>query len=284
MQAGRGRAARVAGRERAEHGAAGDGVAGSDRDRDRLVGGTQAAGMVDRHDAPAGQHAGVDHHSRAGGEHRLARHTGKVHPAVARPVRVGRRIEPPCHDRPPRQRPSPAPDVTSSRPRRAGHGRPTRGGRRGPDQGGRRAQRAGQREEAGRRGRPGPPTGRREEADRRGRPSQPAGAREEADRRGRPGQLAGRRQEADRRGRAGPGRRGRGRPGCRGGGRGGGDGGDRQGQGREEAVPPRAAAGLGTGRAHGATVGCGRWSRGGGMSHLWMERGGVDSDLALLGA
>jgi len=38
----------------------------------RLVGGAQAAGMVDRDDGPAGHHAGVGHRAVTGGEHRLA--------------------------------------------------------------------------------------------------------------------------------------------------------------------------------------------------------------------
>jgi hypothetical protein len=133
VQAGRGRAAGVARGEPAEHGAAGDGGAGPDRDRERLVGGAQAARVVNRHDAPARQHAGVDHHPHAGRQHGLARRTGQVHPAVPRPVRIRRRIEPPHHRGPPRQRPPPSPDGGGHEPRARRCERGGAGRRRGQD-------------------------------------------------------------------------------------------------------------------------------------------------------
>ena len=109
MQAGRGRAAGMSGGEPAEHGAAGHGGAGAHRDRERFVGGAQAAGMVDRHHAPAGHHAGIHDHPGAGRQHRIPGPGGQIDPAMPRPVRIRRRVERPRHRRAPRQRPPPLP-------------------------------------------------------------------------------------------------------------------------------------------------------------------------------
>jgi hypothetical protein len=71
VQAGRPGAADVAAEQPAEDGAAGDRRALPDGDRQRLVGGPQPARMLDRDDAPAGQHAGVGDHTWAGGQHKV---------------------------------------------------------------------------------------------------------------------------------------------------------------------------------------------------------------------
>jgi hypothetical protein len=232
VQAGRGRAAGVAGGEPAEQRTRGDGGAGPDGDRERLVRRAQAAGVVDRDHAAAGQHAGVDHDAGARGEHRVARRAGQIDPAVARPVRVCRRVEQPRHRRPPRQRPPPRP--SSARRRRAPRPRP------GHE-------------------RPGP-------RPRRPRPRRPRSVRRSGRRAGGRRGCGRGRGSGDRwrgRGRGAAGGRGRDRGCGRGGGgwRGGGGGcgggrADGQGEGREQAAPPGPAAAEaedGT-QSHAATV------------------------------
>lgn len=71
VQAGGPRAAGVAPEQPAEDGAAGDRHALLDGDRQRLVGGPQPARMLNRDDAPAGQHAGEGDQTGAGGQHKV---------------------------------------------------------------------------------------------------------------------------------------------------------------------------------------------------------------------
>lgn len=109
MQAGRPRAAGVPGREPAEGGATGHGGAAPGGHHQRLVGGPQAAGVLYRHHAPAGQHPGEDDHAGPGRHDRVAGGSTEVDPAVTRPVRRGGRVERPQHHRPPQHRPPPPP-------------------------------------------------------------------------------------------------------------------------------------------------------------------------------
>jgi hypothetical protein len=270
VQAGRRRAAGVAGGEPAEHGTAGHGGAGPDRDRERLVGGAQAAGMVDRDDTAAGQHTGVDHQAGAGREHCVAGRAGQVNPPMPRPVRISRRVERARHRRPSRQRPSPPhPDL------------PTATGQR------RRARRArlGQEDRPGQRARPG----QRGPGDRPGRGGDRWGSAEAGG--GGHGQRDGEEEAVPPRAAAGPpvGRVPRAAAVPR-----------VEGVPRAAAVPrvegvPRAAAvavavppraegvpARAGEQSHAATVRPAGPCRGGGMSGLWMERAGVDRDLALL--
>ncbi|BCB87612.1 hypothetical protein Psuf_049250 [Phytohabitans suffuscus] len=106
MQAGRDRAARVAGGQRAELVTGGHRLPGADGRLQRLVGGAQSARMGDADDAPPGDATGeVD---GAGGR-RAHRHAGlsrQVDAAVAGQPGTRRRVEAPDHVRRPVQRPT----------------------------------------------------------------------------------------------------------------------------------------------------------------------------------
>jgi len=69
-----------------------DRVTDVDRRDDRLVGGSLDA-VLDHHDAAAGHHAGESDPTVGHGQHRLADPAGQVDAAMARPVRVLRRVE-----------------------------------------------------------------------------------------------------------------------------------------------------------------------------------------------
>jgi len=228
--------------------------------------------MVDRHHAPAGQHAGIHDHPGAGRQHRVPGRAGQIDPAMPRPVGVRRRVERPRHRRPPRQRPPPLPTPGGRHRTSRRAGRRTRRwsgsagcgwfGCRGGWGSGRGGRCQGQAEEeavppraaAGeqavppraRRERRAPPSAKGEVPvpPRTAAPVPPWASGEGPVL---PRAAAGEGPVVPRASREGP-------------------------------VLPRAAVGEGAAQSHGATVGWGSWSWGGGMSGLWMKRGGVDRD------
>ncbi len=101
----------MAAEQAAEDRTAGHGGASRDGDRQRLVGGAQTVGVLDRDHAPAGEHAGVDDNSGAGGEHRVAGRPAEVDAAVTRTVGRGRRVEAAQDRRSAGQRPLPGADA-----------------------------------------------------------------------------------------------------------------------------------------------------------------------------
>jgi hypothetical protein len=93
VQAGGGAAAGVAGLQVADLVAGRDDVADRGRGCHGFVGGAQAAGVGDAHDATAGDPAGVDHRAGAGGADRGAGGGGEVGAAVSGQPRLRRRVE-----------------------------------------------------------------------------------------------------------------------------------------------------------------------------------------------
>jgi hypothetical protein len=99
VQAGRDRAAGVAGVDAPDRIAGRDPVTGRDDRADRFVRGAQPAGVRDADHAATGHRAGVDDDPGAGGPHRRPGRGGEVDAAVTGQPGLGRRIERPDHPR-----------------------------------------------------------------------------------------------------------------------------------------------------------------------------------------
>jgi hypothetical protein len=95
-----------------------------DNRRDGFVGGPESIGVVDAHDTGTGDGAGERDHAGAGREHRLARGTGEVDPAVPGQPRPRRWLERPGYPGMPGQRPA---EATGRRTAHRPLGRPRRG-------------------------------------------------------------------------------------------------------------------------------------------------------------
>jgi hypothetical protein len=107
MQAGDGRAARVAHPQAAQDGACPDLGAGSHHRVNRFIGGTATVGVPDAHHSQPTHRTGEPDHPVAGRPDDCAGLGRQVDATVTGAVRVGRRVEPPNHPGRPVERPAP---------------------------------------------------------------------------------------------------------------------------------------------------------------------------------
>ncbi|EHM18423.1 hypothetical protein MBOL_30300 [Mycobacteroides abscessus subsp. bolletii BD] len=77
-----------------------DPLAGPDHWGNRLIGGAQAAVMLDRHEWSAGEHSREDHHTGPRGDYCLIGATGQIDAAVSPVPALLRIVELPYHRRP----------------------------------------------------------------------------------------------------------------------------------------------------------------------------------------